>query len=522
MDARQYALAIDFLLPSLDIYAHMIRNGRDIPTGTVVPTQVCVIGSGPAGITVAWELQKAGVQVVLVEGSREWSTYEESWPDKYQLYKGETAGLFKSNEPEFLVLPYQFHQHPAWERERIFGGTSTHWGGQSRPEDPIDLTARPNFPGWPITRGELDPFYARASELCNLHGTFPENFTTEYWANVLQADIPKVEGFDVEMYQFIGPSYLNFATRTFRDGDEEKTIGDTDVDIIINASLLQMNHEGGRVSTITVASMNTTDDVKPKPATEFTIKADLFVLACGAVANAQQLLISKAGNENDQVGRYFMCHPLSQGQVITTNNKNYLTESQARLMSGMTPDGNPWTDENGVKLSGRFIPKANTVKDGIGRCWFWYNYGQYYYEMTPNRESRVTLADSVDPVFSKPQVHITWDLLSTDEDTYKQTTGLFTKSVAALGGDVEAADWPSVKKQLVVNGHHIGTTRMSDDPKQGVVDKNLKVHTMHNLYVAGASVFTTAGISNPTFTIITLSIRLADELRGALGKAKTT
>ena len=59
---------------------------------------------------------------------------------------------------------------------------------------------------------------------------------------------------------------------------------------------------------------------------------------------------------------------------------------------------------------------------------------------------------------------------------------------------------------------------MSADPAQGVVDANLKVHSLANLYVAGSSVFASTGISNPTFTIITLSIRLAEHLIGVLGK----
>jgi choline dehydrogenase-like flavoprotein len=69
---------------------------------------------------------------------------------------------------------------------------------------------------------------------------------------------------------------------------------------------------------------------------------------------------------------------------------------------------------------------------------------------------------------------------------------------------------------LVDNGHHIGTTRMSNDPTQGVVDANLKVHSLGNQYVGGFSVFPATGISNPTLTIITLSIRLAEYLSKAL------
>jgi choline dehydrogenase-like flavoprotein len=505
----------------------VIRNGRDIANCTKLSTQVCVIGSGPAGITTALYLERAGYQVILIDGSRDHGPMlEDSWPDKVLLYNGEAAGLFASNEPDFLILPYAGNQRRAWERERAYGGTSTHWGGQSRPLDPITFEERPGFPGWPIGREDLDPYYGEASRLCKLHGDYAgdgQNFSAEYWAKVLDAQVPHLEGFDVEMYQFVGGMYKNFATRSF-DG---KTIGETGVDVIRNASLLGIDHGQGSVSRLQVASMDT--GMSPQKATEFTIKADAYVLACGAVANARQLLLSNAGNEHDQVGRYFGCHPLSSGPAVTVEMCRrpngpqpllpcYLSNDEWRLMEGWAPSG-PWKDENGVGVTGRFIPTAEVAEEKeIGRCWFWAGGGQYYFEMTPNPDSRVTLADSKDPVFSQWQTKIDWELSPRDEQTYDQTTALFQAGVKDLGGNVSFLDWEAVRSQLIVNGHHIGTTRMSSDPKKGVVDGNLKVHSLDNLYVAGSSVYASPGISNPTFTIITLSIRLADHLKGALGK----
>ncbi len=490
----------------------MIRNGRDIPSGTVLSADVCVIGTGPAGVTAAWELQKAGKKVILIEGSRDYSNYRDSWPDKVMLYNGLADGLFATNEKEFLILPYDGHTSPAWERERILGGTSSHWGGQSRPLDPIVFDERPGYPGWPITRKELDPYYAQASSLCVLHGHYGangENFSTDYWAGVLQAEDAKLDGFETEMYQFMGSSYLNFGTRTFNG----ITIGQSNADVIINATLLDIDHSGGSVSSLQVASMDTA--TTPQPATHFTIKANAYVLACGAVANARQLLLSNAGNEHGLVGRYFMCHPLSQNGVISIT-KPYLNNAQTRLMNGQTPNGQ-WTDANGVRVTGRFIPTAEeAIKQGIGRCWFWAGGGQYYFEMTPNYNSHISLASTVDPVFRQPQTHITWELADADKQTYEKSTALFKAAVNSRGGDVYYPDWNTVKSQLVVNGHHIGTTRMSSDPTKGVVDADLKVHSLNNLYVAGSSVFPSTGISNPTYTIITLSIRLADHLNQSL------
>ena len=497
----------------------MIKDGSSISNGTVLPhTQVCIIGSGPAGITAAWELQNAGIKVILLEGSRDYRglSYQASWPDKTLLYAGETSGLFAANEPEFLILPYESHQ-PAWERERIYGGTSAHWGGETRPEDPIDFENRPGYTGWPINRANLDPYYDRASALCKLHGEYDSgaNFSAESWARILSADVPKIKYFDAEMYQSMGASYLNFSSRTF-DGKTPTTIGNTSVQVILNASLLEIEHQQGNVKRLRVASTNPIGPLQQ--ATEFFITADLYVLACGAVANAHQLLLSNVGNEHDQVGRYFMCHPLS-GMAI--NMPSFLPPAQARLLGGKAASGGQWTDTNGVTVTGRFIPSADeTRKRGIGRCWFWYQWGQYYFEMAPNKDSRITLSNRYDNVFHRHQASIHWELSPLDQKTYEQTTSMFNDAV----GGVTFPAWDLIKRQFVVNGHHIGTTRMSDAPAAGVVDKNLKVHSVNNLYVAGSSVFPSAGISNPTFTIIALSIRLADHLKSLVknSPAKST
>lgn len=486
----------------------MIRNGKDIENGTELHADVCIVGSGPAGVTAAWHLQKAGKNVILIEGSRPAGSLQQSWPDKLLLYNGVADGLFATNEPEFLTLPFAGQQSGASERERVFGGTSLHWGGQCRPLDPITFETRDGFPGWPITRQDLDPYYAKAAAFCSLAG---DDFSAEYWARVLKAKVPDLPGFDTEMYQFRA---VNFATQKFEGG---QTIGESAADVILNASLLEIDHGGGAVKSLRVASMN--DQTPPQKRTEFTIRAKAYVLACGAVANARQLLLSKAGNEHDQVGRYFSCHPIPDwGYEVVTVTKNFLKPDEQRLMDGQGLSGVrpiPWQSANGVRVQGRFSPNAEQQRKlGIGSCWFVGKSTGYYFEMAPNPDSRITLADTRDPVFAQPQTSIKWLLSDRDQQTYAKTTQLFQTAVTSLGGEVSFVAWEDLVKQLMVNGHHIGTTRMSAKPEDGVVDGNLKVHSLDNLYVAGSSVFASAGISNPTFSIITLSIRLADHLLG--------
>jgi len=68
--------------------------------------------------------------------------------------------------------------------------------------------------------------------------------------------------------------------------------------------------------------------------------------------------------------------------------------------------------------------------------------------------------------------------------------------------------------------HHMGTTRMHDNPKKGVVDANCQIHGLKNIFIAGSSVFPTCGYSNPTLTIVALAIRLADHLKGIMAKGE--
>ena len=523
----------------------MIENGKNITTPQ--KAQVCIIGSGPAGITAAFELSKAGVDVLLLDGSRQldYSTYQyyrQSWQDKVRLYNGIADGVFAKNEKKFLILGYDdiTGDFPT-ERERVYGGTSTHWGGQNRPLDPITFEKRPGFPGWPITREDLDDYYAKACTINQLYGDYGNNganFTAEFWVSEIQkqggqAAIPQLDNFDTEMYQFMSGQWLNFATRTF-DG---KTI-DSYVRVIVNATLLNIVEQGGSVRSLNVASMND-DQTNPQKATEFTVTADVYILALGSVENARQLLLSGVGN--DLVGHYFMCHPLSQNSIIDTTT-TYLSTPEANLLRGIG-----WRDptQNINGIEGRFIANADTARSkGIGRCWFWANdqseSARMYFEMTPNYNSYVALlpkdtsppakpTDPVpprtfDPVFGQPLTYINWEFTEQDKKTYETNCSLFNQAKSKAKNPIPSIiswpAWDTLMDQWTVNGHHIGTTRMSAStaPTEGVVDQNLKIHGVDNMYVAGASVFCGTGLSNPTMTIITLSIRLAEHVKSQVAK----
>jgi choline dehydrogenase-like flavoprotein len=143
-----------------------------------------------------------------------------------------------------------------------------------------------------------------------------------------------------------------------------------------------------------------------------------------------------------------------------------------------------------------------------------------YFEQAPNPDSRIALAEERD-MLGLPKVCVDWRLTALDRYTYRTAAALFGAELAgACGGLYQPAAWlsedDSATAQVHTTAHHLGTTRMSDDPQQGVVDQQCRVHGMDNLHIAGSSVFPTGGWAFPTFTIVALSLRLADHLRRQL------
>ncbi len=511
-----------------------IRTGEEFLTSSPLTTDVCIVGTGPAGITLAWHIKKKypKLDVTLLEGSRLFGRAADSllgdnsasgpaykWNENESLYNGVTKGLMKQNEEEFLIRPSRSFAYGAKERERIYGGTSTHWGAQSRPLDPITFKKRPGFSGWPITREDLDDYYDQACRFCDLYGDYyvdgkdpGYNFTAEFWSQKLGKSIPELEGFDVDMYQFFNDH--QFQARLL---DGESTIGDSDVRVILNASLLDMAKENTKISKLTVGVMEGDRDAVPSKLGEFSIKAEMVVLACGAVANARQLLLSGFGETNPHVGSNFMCHP------IANKSPGFRAINVApQLEQGLLGYFNVTQFPNIYALKGVYTPnEQTTLKLETGRCWLDNGgSGDFYHEMLPCKDSRITLADTVDDVFGQRQTQIDWQLDAASEENYTRLTEFYRDSVLQVNSSasVTIQPWEDVKKNMVVNGHHLGTTRMGWTEADGVVDRNLKVFGTDNLFVAGSSIWATAGISNPTFSIITFSIRLADHIGMTLNK----
>ena len=269
------------------------------------------------------------------------------------------------------------------------------------------------------------------------------------------------------------------------------------------------------------------------------IRARSFVLACGGLENARLLLVSRAtnprglGNDRDIVGRFFMEHPysicgmaISQHSVLLPDREKRL--NGVKLTAGMCTGEVAQRREQcmgsmaiidlgqdvdhlfGIGIGGEPLPPA---PEGRVRYAF-----IAQSEQSPKPESRIMLSTERDR-FGMPRSKLDWRMDELDKFSVEVMIKLIGSEYARLGfGRVRLSDWlrePDAYWGVLAGNHHMGTTRMGDDPRSSVVDADSRVHGIDNLYMAGSSVFTTSSFANPTFTIVALAIRLADRIRTA-------
>ena len=138
-------------------------------------------------------------------------------------------------------------------------------------------------------------------------------------------------------------------------------------------------------------------------------------------------------------------------------------------------------------------------------------------EQSPNPENRVTLLDEKDALGSQ-KIKVHYQCAQADIDSVKAAQKTIGAALEATGlGRYEPPKFnPEDMRNLPGIHHMMGTTRMSDNPKHGVVDKHCCVHGTTNLFIAGSAVFTTGGFANPTLTNLAISLRVADRVKTLL------
>lgn len=550
----------------------MILAAETLADGVSLEADVCIVGTGAAGIPLALSLAGKGLRILVLEAGR-----HREEPAVQDLYRGEVADE-------------RLHSPPDKYRHRRFGGSTAIWGGRCMPFDPIDFERRHYLPesGWPITYADLAPFFPAANALAEA-GDF------EYDADkVFDAERqPLFRGFRSALVRtnslerFSCPT--NFALRY-----ERRLQLAPEIRLLLGANCTQIM---ARPDSDTITGL----EAKTLSGKCFAVRARAYVLATGGLETPRLLLASRAirpagiGNENDLVGRYYMCHIAGNVGSLKVNG----SLDQVRHGYEISPEGiycrrrlclsadaqrqlgvgnmvarlhfpriaDP-SHRNGV-LSGLFLARRfisyeygkrlndgsppslwlharhlrNIVADPLDTTTFAFNWLrkrtlaerkfpsvilrnrtnlfslEVHSEQMPNAHSRVTLTDETDAL-GTPRIRVDWRYRAEDIASVRKTLETFAAEFDRTGVASFSFDPETLEEDLTrfgaYGGHHIGTTRMGDNPATSVVDSHCRVHSTTNLYIASSSVFPTSSQANPTLTITALALRLGQHLADRL------
>lgn len=475
---------------------------------------VCIAGAGMAGITLAVALAAKGRSVVMLEGGGlEFDERSQS------LYRGTNTGR------SYFDLDTA--------RLRFLGGTSNHWGGRCRPLDPIDFRVRDYIPmsGWPIDATALQPYQSEVAELVGISDDFSD----------IELPSPS-DRLDRIRFHESTPPLL------FGEHYKDTLESNDNISCYLNANVIdiRIDENSGDVTELEVVSYGDTRQV-------VGFRARWFVLALGGIENVRLMLASRSqiergiGNGHDLVGRYFSEHfhllggyylateeawPFGYAEVdLGITEQWQTTEKIANCSITLTPFQvrSAWKEQIRdllcySDLIADFMRSLRPLSYCQGRPGSG-GYVRVVGEQVPNRESRITLTDELDAL-GMPRVALNWQVDEIDRQTLIGAMDAVARYLAKTQyGNVKLADWiiddqpmPGVDGSSWTGAgwHHMGTTRMASSPENGVVDADLRVYGHDNLFVAGSSVFSTAGHANPSFTILQLTLRLADHLNDLL------
>jgi choline dehydrogenase-like flavoprotein len=531
---------------------------------------VCIVGSGPAGITLAREISRAGLRVCLLESGGQKSSA------KIQDLNTGTVDSTHGYREE----PLRHGRH------RQFGGTANIWNHRIRgesarhirylPLDEIDFEQRDWVPesGWPFGRQEIESFYERAKQVCGIKNLDYRSEALEGTKNGPPWQSEKIESV---VSQFGVPGiFLRHYCR--------ELACDQRVTVILHAALLQLEMDP-LSRAITSAQAGAPNGRK------FRVRARAFVLAAGGLENARILLLQDdlqsggLGNQHDMVGRCFMDHPTITLGMLTPFSSAFFGQvgfydqhdvgGQAIMgILHIRPD--ELRREKMLNLCAVFVPHFKSLRANRtavlhqllvrgprflrrrlftehrsthqggreplrplrqrlleeyyseGHCgWsrltgLERRFGKFslraLVEQSPDRSNRVMLQEQTDD-YGQRKIKILWRWNELDLRSIRQAQKIFREELpaAGIGAFVPVEETVGSQPRRFDSPHHfLGTTRMHDNPRNGVVDADCRVHGVPNLFIAGSSVFPTGGYANPTLTIVALALRLAAHLQSEL------
>ncbi|MEM9937578.1 MAG: GMC family oxidoreductase [Pseudomonadota bacterium] len=443
-----------------------------------------IVGSGPAGATLSRFLEARGEACLILE------TGTEQYDDKIQrsFSTVDCRGHYGNG-----------HWNTHWVR--ALGGTSMIWGGWCQTLDQRD------FADWPISADALKPHYQVAAKALGR-----DDIITTYRE-------PHATGFVFK------PFSLTYTPTRFGEVQTDILKSGGKIDIALSTSVcgLVPNASRSRVDAIKLSQNG------GPPVTLQLSQNQRLILAAGAMGNTQLMLTPPegetigVGNESDMVGRCLMEHPHIAGVAKIVAKAGQIGIPQppktfGEYMPALIPNDEVYEAAGGLGVTLSLVDEQRNYEDPTER-FLLAQYGadaELYSiylraEMSPETHNRVELTYGEDPS-GLPRLKAMCAVSTTNHIVYRNVLERLGEQLIETGIGRLAINNETLFRTVHGGGHTMGTTRMGNDPKSSVVDANCRVHGYGNLFVAGSSVFTTGGASNPTMTIVALASRLADFL----------
>ena len=509
--------------------------------------QIAIIGSGAAGLSLAASLADTGLKIIVLESGGLAAN-----GDANELSRG------ISSNPQFRLTT---------SRLRSIGGTTRLWSGACVPLDPIDFERRPwvSSSGWPIPFSDIAAYHARAETLLGISVD----------QNPL-AEVQKPGSQDLEMRSAVYCPQRNFYKlfrRQLKSDNIAVLINATVVKIIphTSGSSIETLHiadlKGNRSSVYAqyfVLCTGGIENARLLLASGLGNERDLvgryfqdhpsrFVAEIETkniwrvqkqfsyqLANRELIcprLCLSANRQRSQSVLNAFAHvvPICDEGTLPFAAKRFKQVLTSGLLAstkrenGRSPRSKPKGDAVRERVRSSVIERFDTsrflirIKRAAPSILFKASRLRLYVvsEQAPNRENRVMLSNSLDRLHV-PVVKVKWNVGELEHRTVMRVVeslpAYFLKfglGTVHINNHLDSIDY--FAKESSDSYHHAGTTRMSDTPSSGVVDKDCRVHGIENLYVNGSSVMPTSGAANPTFTIIALALRLSDHLKNKFG-----
>lgn len=457
---------------------------------SAVDYDVCIIGTGPAGCTLAQRLSDAGQRVLILESGSALS---------------DSDGMQESVKLDSYSVSGPFDYPLQGSRLRALGGTSNIWTGRCPRLLPSDFSNNSLAPkgSWPVTYAEMQPYYRAAETTLNVIG---DALTASHAPRQENLSNPSLRDVD-QLREILAPLEINVdypplshKRRWFESNGPMRFALDVlpslsrknNVELVTKATATKIIADNdSNVTGIRVQSVDGTDK---------TVTAKRYIVAGGGVESSRLLMLSKnqkfsggIGNHSNLLGKNFMEHPF-MGYTAEIPAKQKLEWQLGRtyqFCQGLKDRG-----LGGVLLG--FYTKPSdlpSMKIALG------------FEMAPDINNKISLnADKVD-AFGNPGANLHLAFSERDQRLWDAGEEIISDIFKRLhSGEI------TKNQSLHWSHHHMGGTCMSEHAEDGVVDKNLRVHGTNNLYVCSSSVFVTSGVANPTLTITALAHRLSEHL----------